>query len=66
MGPAVPPLSRNGKRSLRAGVPEHGEAEQPLIHLLLTGAASQCSSLGVSSHSAQCRSGQGVKAPVGR
>ena len=32
--------------SLEAAVREHGEAEQPLIRLLLTGAASQCSPLG--------------------
>lgn len=50
--------------SLEAAVQEHGEAKQSLIHLLLTGAASPHSPLGVSSCSAQCRRGQGMKAPA--
>lgn len=50
--------------SLEAAVQEHREAKQSLIHLLLTGAASPHSPLGVSSCSAQCRRGQGMKAPV--
>ena len=50
--------------SLQAAVREHGEAERSLIQLLLPGAASQCSPLGVSSCSAQSRRGQGMEAPV--
>ena len=50
--------------SLEAVVHEHREAEWSLICLLLTGAASQCSVLGVSSCSAQCRRGQGMEAPA--
>lgn len=50
--------------SLKAVVCEHREADWSLICLLLTGAASQCSLLGVSSCSAQCRRGQGMEAPA--
>lgn len=63
-GTCCAPAFQEWKLSLRAGVPEHGKAEQSLIHLLLTGAAGQSLPMRVSSHSAQCRRGQGVKAPV--